>query len=176
MTVGAEVGSAAREVDAPSDRQTLGYSRALSLQLAADILRHDVVGGGFWNVGIGGPANISFAGLRGGYRFATANLKVLGEAGLHTFFNVGAGMLGSSDVPGATLPFLGARVEWAPRAHRFFSPLVALGVRQDLTTTTTSGVVHGFLGSGDHRSYKLGGTTAGLQIGANFDFEELFTR
>lgn len=171
VTVGAEAGTSAREVDVPPTREGPRLGKALSLQMALDIVHHDIVGGVFGNLGVGSPSNMLWLGLRGGYRLMRADLKWLGEAGAHAMFDIDNGLFMSSDVPGATLLFLGARVEWAPRAHGVVSPLLALGLRQDLTTTRTSGTVSsGFFGGTDRRSYELGGTTLTVQVGANFDF------
>jgi len=171
VTVGAEAGNAAREVDVPQPRQPLAFARAPSLQMAVDIVHHDIVGGVFGNLGVGSPSDVLWLGLRGGYRLTGADLKLLGEAGIHAIFDIDNGLVMSSDVPGAMLPFLGARVEWAPRSHGVFSPLFALGLRQDLMKTRTAGTVtSGLFGGTDRRSYELGGTTVTVQVGVNFDF------
>jgi hypothetical protein len=172
LTLGAEMTSTAEWLNPPSGVYPRVANGAVSVQLAADLLRQPAVLGVFFNLGAG-PCSFIYTGVRGGYRFRGSNVNLLAEVGLHHISDVGESFLTSSDIPGADLPFVGARVEWTPRQHHVFSPIFAVVVRDDLTTVQRSGTFHPFLGEPESRTYQLGGISLGVQMGVSFDFDEL---
>lgn len=172
VTAGAEMTSTAEWLNPPSGVYPATANGAVSLQLSADLLRQPAVLGVFFNLGAG-PCSFIYTGLRGGYRFRATNVDLLAEAGLHHISDVGDSLLNSADIPGADLPFVGARVEWTPRQNHVLSPIFAVVVREDLMTVERSGTYRPFFGQEEARTYQLGGISLGVQVGASFDFDEL---
>lgn len=172
VMAGVEMTSTAEWLNPPSGEYPATANGAVSLQLSADLLRRPAVLGVFLNLGAG-PCSFIYTGLRGGYRFRATNVNLLAEGGLHHISDVGDTLLANADIPGADLPFVGARVEWTPRQHHVLSPIFAVVVREDLMTAKRSGTYRQFLGPDEARTYQLGGISLGVQVGASFDFDEL---
>jgi hypothetical protein len=178
---GVEIGSARHQTSEPA---TLGEQKAsgtgaLTLQVAADVSPTETVFFGvFGTFGLGVGLDTFFLGARGGYR-VLPTLRLALEIGGHSFFDIDRGVFSSSDIPGVTVPFAGARVDWTP-GRRFASFLLSFVVRADLAHQTTEGTVTSpqFLDKDrvEMRSYSLGGVTVGLMGGVSFDFFALGKR
>jgi len=97
---------------------------------------------------------------------------------MHAYFDIDKGLFTSSDIPGVTLPFVGARADFSFGMP--ISPLLSLVVRKDLSTRETSGTVtrSQFLDKDlvETRSYSVGGVTVGVMGGVTVDFDALVRR